>query len=250
MNAEDFQNLYKLLRGSKSAFAVLDARTLFIEKNSIQSLERIEEARESYSQSRSRLMKSSAETQVDAKAPDAAKQIKRIERKQDKVKEILKAFDEMLPKLRKLADRDQAKAKEKPDTESTSSDVSESQQELQNGVYDRPANRDDVTKLFLGRFKEIDGDEQLAWIAKHFGFRPVESEEDIYPDSIYFIKIEDETFLVQTRSADEIQKGVALISIDSNVPMKTYTREAFVRMGSRRRMVLLTTEYKYAESEI
>lgn len=259
MNAEDFQNLYMLLRGSKSAFAVLDARTLFQEKNHITALERVEEARSTYAQSRSRLMKQPAEKQVDPKAADADKQIKRIERKQGKVTEILKAFDEMIPKLKKLADRDALKAERagevdskaivrpdaSPETPSGGSD-GDAGSESEGGCYHRPASRGDLDELFIKRFDQLDGDEQLAWIGKSFGFRPVESEEEIYPDSIYFIRIEDESFLVQTRSADQLIDGVALASVTNNVPMKTYTKEAFVRLGTRRRMVLLTKEFEYA----
>ena len=84
MNADDFQDLYKLLRGSKSAFGVLDARTLFIEKKMRAALAKMVDSRESYSTSRSRLMKQDAKKQVDAKAKDAERQIKRIERKQEK----------------------------------------------------------------------------------------------------------------------------------------------------------------------
>jgi hypothetical protein len=248
MNAEDFQDLYKLLRGSKSAFAVLDARTLFIEKKLARCLERIEEARESYVQSRSRLMKQPAEQQVDAKAADADRQIKRIQRKQDKVNDILKCFDELLPKLRKLADREKAKAV--PDTSADSSAAADGQEiadgsELQPGHYERAACREDLTELFLKRFDQIEGDEQLLWVGKHFGFRQVESQDDIHPESLYFIKIEEESFLVQTRAASELTDGVALTSVTNNLPMKTYSHDAFVRMGVRKRMVLLTTEFEH-----
>ena len=194
-------------------------------------------------------MKLPPEKQVDAKAPDAAKQIKRIERKQEKVNEILKAFDEMLPKLQKLVDRQKPKSGDDSDASSVKSPASSDRADdpvVEAGVYERPASRDDLTQIFIDRFNQIDGDDQLTWIGKHFGFRPVETEEDIYADSLYFIKIEDETFLVQTGGADEMGNEVPLISVNNNVPMKTYTKEAFVRLGTRRRMVLLTTEFQHA----
>ncbi len=259
MNAEDFQDLYKLLRGSKSAFAVLDARTLFIEKNLAICLERVEEARESYAQSRSRLMKHPAEQQVDAKAADADRQIKRIQRKQNKVKDILKSFDELLPKLRKLVDREKAKAGPVVAADHVAAPVhnveTEDQKqadefgpELQPGLYERPACREDLTELFLKRFDQIEGDDQLLWVGKHFGFRQVESQDDIHPESLYFIRIEEESFLVQTRAASELTDGVALDSVTHNLPMKTYSHDAFVRMGARRRMVMLTTEFEHTHS--
>ena len=99
MNAEDFQDLYKLLRGSRSAFGVLDARTLFIEKEIGNALAKVQESRDSYEQSRSRLMKRPPEEQVDKSAPDADRQIRRLERKQTKVREIMKKFDEVLSGL-------------------------------------------------------------------------------------------------------------------------------------------------------
>ncbi|MGB7344545.1 MAG: hypothetical protein WBD20_10050 [Pirellulaceae bacterium] len=253
MNAEEYQDLYKLLRGSKSAFTVLDARTLFIEKKTAQSLEKIQEARAAYEQSRSRMMKQPAAKQVDPKAADADRQIKRIERKQDKVKEILKAFDEMMPKLQKLVDREGTpkKAEAEVDPESKPIEVPRPSadslaSDLEHGTYERPANRNDLTELFIARFNQLEGDEQLLWIGKHFGFREIKGDEDVHPDSLYFIKIQDESFLVQTRSAEDLKDGIPLFSVACNIPMKTYTREAFVRLGQRRRMVLLTTEYEYS----
>ncbi|NND98687.1 MAG: hypothetical protein HKN47_15300 [Pirellulaceae bacterium] len=246
MNAEDFQSLYKLLRGSKSAFGVLDARTLFIEKKIRQALVRLQESRDSYQSSRARLMKQDAGKEVDPKAKDADRQIKRIERKQEKVREVLELFDELLPKLAKLAAREAAR----DSTEDTDASGLDADTEFREAVgaeddeeYDvRPVTPADVSVEFAARFVELEGDEQLDWISRSFGFCPVESEDQIFPNAVYFIRIQDESFLVHTRGEEHLADGIPLVSVVDEVPMKTYSVEAFLRLGNRRRMVLLTTD--------
>ena len=244
MNADDFQDLYKLLRGSKSAFGVLDARTLFLEKKMQAALAKIVDSRESYSTSRTRLMKQDAKKQVDAKAKDAERQIKRIERKQEKVREILKKFDEMMPALEKLAAKEHEK--ESAQQQDAVHDDGGVAIETQTGV--RPVAPKDVSVEFAARFIETEGDKQLELISGNFGFQPIESEEDIFPNSVYFIRIQNESFLVHTRGQDEMGDDVPLVSVVDEMPMKTYTRDAFVRLGTRRRMVLLTTTKAESDS--
>ena len=240
MDAEDFQDLYKLLRGSKSAFAVLDARTQFIEKKMQLALSKLEEAKQSYEQSRSRLMKLPAEKQIDAKAADADRQLRRIERKQEKVREILKKFDEIIPVVAKLATKEKAKLTEIKEDDTSVTDPSlEATVEIDR---ERPVMPADLSLEFTKRFLETEGDEQLELISRHFGFRPVASQDDIQPNSVYFIKVEDESFLVHTKGQESLTEGVPLVSAVDEIPMKTYSHEAFLRMGERRRMVLLTTD--------
>ena len=229
MTADDFHDLYKLLRGSKSAFAVLDARTLFLEKKIEASLLRVTEAHEAYKQSRSRLMKHTAEEQVDPKAEDADRQLKRIQRKQDKVREVLKKFDELLPPLEKLAAREKQRSEKSEsqqgdqetlrdvdtltdvslhDTRAGDFDTDDSAAD----VLERPARVEDVEDEFIRKFKQLDGDEHLSLVCQHFGFRAVEDEDDIYPNAVYFIHIQDESFLVHTKNAQEMGESVPLVT--------------------------------------
>ena len=257
MNAEDFQQLYKLLRGSKSAFAVLDARTLFLEKKLDSCLAKMQEASDAYRQSRTRLMRQDPEKDIDPKAADADRQKRRLKRKQDKVREIFGMFDEMLPKLDELVKRaaeKQRKVAATTQNESDESDELSSQSEPNDQGeirrIDRPVTPADVSDEFAARFLQCYGDRQLELISRSFGFRPVEDEEDIYPNAVYFIKIKDESFLVHTRDESQLVDSVPLVSAVDQVPMKTYTREAFVRLGMRRRMVLLTTDAAPVEGAI
>jgi hypothetical protein len=71
MNPDQFQDLYKLLRGSRAATDVLDARALFMENKLPLAQSKILAAREANAECRSRLLKLPAEKQVDAKSRDA-----------------------------------------------------------------------------------------------------------------------------------------------------------------------------------
>ena len=80
MDADDFQDLYKLLRGSRCATAVLDARALFVERRMEQSLLKMSEARASFAESRHRVLRQDPEKTIDAKAKDRDRQVKKVKR--------------------------------------------------------------------------------------------------------------------------------------------------------------------------
>ena len=68
MDADDFQDLYNLLRGSRCAMTVLDARALFVDKKIEDALQKLIEARESFAESRYRVLKQDPEKHIDPKA--------------------------------------------------------------------------------------------------------------------------------------------------------------------------------------
>ena len=80
MDADDFQDLYKLLRGSRCATAVLDARALFVERKLERSLLKMSEARASFAESRHRVLRQDPEKTIDTKAEDRDRQIKKAKR--------------------------------------------------------------------------------------------------------------------------------------------------------------------------
>ncbi len=249
MDADDFQDLYKLLRGSRSAIAVLDARALYLENRMVASLEKLVYARESFVETRSRLINQDVKQQVDSKAKDADLQIKKLKRKQDKVLDTVKGFDELLPALEKLAEREKArKAKEAAD-HSAAVDLpehaeSEVQQEPLGGgqpaADSAVARSADVSQAFIESFQGVEGDELLDVISDQFGFREVQSEQDILGDALYYIQTSKGNFLVVTPATEEMTDSITLTSAIDGKPIKPFSRKAFLQLGRRRRMVLLT----------
>ncbi len=246
MDADDFQEIYKLLRGSRSAMAVLDARALFLDQKMSEAYDKLTYARETFLETRSRLLNQDVEKQVDPKAKDAARQVKKLKRKQEKLQDVLEAFDELLPGLEKSANREKArKAKEAEDVRARAED--DSAVVSGEGRVARPA---EIGEDFIRGFVDSSGDQRLAVISGRFGFREVQSEQDIYGDTLYFIQFSDNSYLVRTPASEEMSEHIKLVSVVDARPFKPFSREAFVKLGTDRKMVMLTHREEACEADI
>ncbi|MFK8114853.1 MAG: hypothetical protein AB8B91_21810 [Rubripirellula sp.] len=252
MDAEDFQALYKLVRGNRAATAVTDARALFMEKKLSETLVKILHAQETFVESRSRLIRQDVEKQVDPKAKDADHQIKKLKRKQEKVLNAVKKFEEMIPILQKLAKREQEKlAKESPkpapvrsepaaqvaEAESPETSASSESDVLQVIV----ARRAHASQEFLEAYAAADSDHQFEVLDQCFGFQEIRSDEDVHADALYYIRTGDTSYLVYTpETSVEMEKNVSLCRAIDDKAVKPFSRKAFLKLGQDRKMVLLT----------
>ena len=287
MDADDFQDLYKLLRGSRCATAVLDARALFVERKLELALLKLTEARASFAESRHRVLRQDPEKTIDAKAKDRDRQIKKAKRKQEKAQETLDAFDELLPVLTKMAQRELSRQErqsgaeqsettaEDPTARPTSAEVSkETASRLDdagrddagldsysdfdsigegplpnatNEVYSdgsygpqRPASKADFTSRFLEEFAVCRGDAKLDLVGGSFGFRPVENELDVVGDAVYLIQTSKRTMLVSLPIDSCEDDELRLFDLVARKRVKPIPRVAFLDLGLRHKMVLLT----------
>ena len=238
MNADDFQDLYKLLRGSKSAMPVLDAKALYQERKMVAATEKLAYARETFLESRSRLIKQDVEKQVDKKAKDADRQIKKLKRKQEKLLDVVKAFDELLPQLEKSAERERQRSRKK---EAAASAVAELKklQERRDQLTAKLARRCDLPDGFALAFSKADGDQQLDLVWEHFRFEEVKADEDIFGESLYLIRTDQQSFLVCTPSEDQMISSFVVASVVDNRRIKPFSRSDFLELGKRSKMVLL-----------
>jgi hypothetical protein len=253
MNADDLQELYKLLRGSRAAMLVLDVRTLFLEKQMIKAHALLLESRDLYSESRTRLLRQDPDAQTKAKGKEAERQAKRLKRKQEKTRDILKVFDELAEQLQKFSERERqkqekpaAQAKEIAETGADrprpdASGVGDSFEPADDAVEMIVARPSDLADDFVNAFGSASGDQQLEVISRHFGFQEVTSAADIHSDALYYIRTSDKSFLVRTLETTSPAERVALAGAIDDQSMKPLSREAFVRLGKKRKMVLLTT---------
>lgn len=283
MDADDFQDLYKLLRGSRCATAVLDARALFVERKMERSLLKMNEARASFAESRHRVLRQDPEKTIDAKAKDRDRQVKKAKRKQEKAQETLDAFDELMPALTKMAERElgrrergqvaegaagQAEAvTDQPAPTQSANKAAMSDRDdagfdsysdfdsisdgplpkATNEVYSagsngpqRPASAADFPSQFLKEFAAASGDAKLDLIGAQFGFRPVENELDVVGDGVYLIQTSKRTMLVSLPADKCEDDELCLFDLVERKRVKPITRIAFLDLGLRRKMVLLT----------
>lgn len=234
MNVDDFQDLYKLLRGSKSAMPVLDAKALYQERKMVAATEKLAYARETFLESRSRLIKQDVEKQVDKKAKDADRQIKKLKRKQEKLLDVVKAFDELLPQLEKSAERERQR-----DEKKEAAAKLEKRQQRRNQLIAKLARRCDLPDGFALAFSNADGDQQLDLVWEHFRFEEVKADEDIFGESLYLIRTDQQNFLVCTPSEDQIASSFVVASVVDDRKIKPFSRSEFLELGTRSKMVLL-----------
>ncbi len=291
MDADDFQDLYKLLRGSRCATAVLDARALFVERKMERSLLKMNEARASFAESRHRVLRQDPEKTIDAKAKDRDRQVKKAKRKQEKAQETLDAFDELMPALTKMAEREMGRRERGGVAEDAAGQVAEGAAGQAEAVTDQPAptqsankaamsDRDDAgfdsysdfdsisdgplpkatnevysagsngpqrpasaadfPSQFLKEFAAASGDAKLDLIGAQFGFRPVENELDVVGDGVYLIQTSKRTMLVSLPADKCEDDELCLFDLVERKRVKPITRIAFLDLGLRRKMVLLT----------
>jgi len=244
MDADDFQELYKLLRGSRAAIAVLDARALFSESKMVDALEKLAHAKQIFVEGRSRLLKQDAEQQVDPKSKDADKQIKKLKRKQEKLLKCVEAFDELLPALQKLADRERSRAKrqesakQKPtQPKRAESDQTDASQMASGETVARPS---EISKEFVAAYRRAEGDDRLDVVNERFGFRAVSSEADIHGNALYYIHTGEQSLLVRTSEIEPKATTVGVVSAVDDRPIQRISRDAFLKLGTGRQLVLLT----------
>jgi hypothetical protein len=244
MDVDDFQELYKFLRGSKSANPVLDARALFLDNKFDEAYAKLAEAREQFAESRTRVLRQSPEAQVDPAAKDADRQVRKLKRKKEKVEETLEAFDELIPALEKLVHREQQRRAREAATESANNETGETEPDDPNLDVVAPttvfARASDVSDEWVETFRRSQGDQRLDVLDRAFDFQQVESEDDIHGDTLYYIQTGSRSLLVTTPSLDEMSETVVVRSVVDDRPLKAFTRKSFLRLGTRRKMVLLT----------
>ncbi|MEL6895257.1 MAG: hypothetical protein AAFP90_04065, partial [Planctomycetota bacterium] len=130
MSAEDFQQLYKMVRGNRAATGVMDALTAFHEGDFEVSLQRLTQARDMYHESRSRFIKGRASVNDgDERA------VKRTQRKQDKVMEAVEAFAGLLPKIESALERDAKRRGRKSTAAADDKNTSASKRDATNASY-------------------------------------------------------------------------------------------------------------------
>jgi hypothetical protein len=246
-----------------------------MEKKMVEAHTKLLFAQETYVESRSRTIKQDVAKQVDPKAKDAEKQIKKLQRKKDKVLDGVKKFEELMPQLEKLANREREKQEKlgaaeptetteereepasnatesgdasQPDVETAKSGTTAVEPESRKSNSFEIARSADLTDEFIAAFQASDGETQMDVIFSAFNFLEVQTEEDIHGDALYYIRTSDSGYLVRTPSADEMGATITLVTVVDDRPIKPFKRKKFLKLGTTRKMVLLTRKAPEAES--
>ncbi|QDV40265.1 hypothetical protein Enr13x_00710 [Stieleria neptunia] len=252
MTVDDLQDLYGELRGSRSAPAIMDARAFFLERQWADSHAKLNEAYEKYRESRQRILRQDPEKEVDAKAKDRDRQVRRLQRKQDKAREIIGKFETYLPQLERLAEKEKAKEESKAATQTVSPpaepDVASEIQDVPPVAQDRQiVTKDSIDEAFLKQFSVLIGDRQLELVSERFDFQPLADPQDVISEAIYLLRKGDRCMMVHAAPLSDNQDSqdagkllcVDLAKAKNRVELSP---NAMVRLSQKRKLVLLLTK--------
>ncbi|MCA9135235.1 MAG: hypothetical protein KDB00_00715 [Planctomycetales bacterium] len=254
ITVDDLQDLYSELRGSRSAPAIMDARALFLERQWSESHTKLTEAYEKYSESRQRILRQDPEKQVDAKATDRDRQIRRLQRKQEKAKEIIEKFEEYLPQLERLAEKEKAKDQTKertedlppPQVESSAGPESAGPEsaspESASPVDTVAATKQSFDSDYVNQFSELIGDRQLDFVSQRFDFRPLSEPDDVVVDAVYLLRRGDRCLLIHAGPSAEDNGKLHCVDIHKAKNNVTLSRRAMVKLSQKRKLVLLVAK--------
>ncbi len=229
MTADDLQDLYNELRGSRSSFPITDARGMFMDRQMQAALAKVQESYELYRESRYRILRQDPAKQVDAKAPDREAQIRRLTRKQNKAKEILAKFEELLPELTKLADKEKAK-------QAAAVVVKDEAAAAQRSPF---AVESDFDRVFLDGFQESDGDDQLDLVSSQFAFKPLAIESDIQFGAIYLLRDDGKSLLIRADKSTSGDRSITGVDIHRPENAIQLTHSSMIQLSQDRKLVVL-----------
>lgn len=234
MTVDDLQALYSELRGSRSAPAIMDARAFFLERQMQEAHVKLNEAYEKYSESRQRILRQDPEKQVDAKSPDRDRQVRRLQRKQDKAREIIESFEEYLGQLKKLAEKEKKREGARvnqAEPESVSTNVSP--------VEPVTVKKESFDEEFLSHFSNLIGDRQLDLVTSRFGFLPLSDIIEVQSDAVYLLRKGDSCLLINSILESEGDSKLTCVDLCNAKNRVRLSPEAMIKLSVRRRLVML-----------
>ncbi len=205
MAQELFDDLYRLLRGSQAATALVEAKSLHAEEKFVECVTLLERIFERYAQSRESTLRkdlSHGETHQSAKLD---KETKRLVRKQGKANDALEQFQELIEKVRRHVRRTNA-------THKPASDATRPSAQLKSTMGEPPEPRElDLMAPLLEQFsKETTFAQKQVAIESHCEVRPLHSESDLQEGNLLLAISEGKQYLL-TVDSPAIDEGTLRI---------------------------------------
>ncbi len=241
----------------------MDARAHFLERQYQDAFDSLNGAYQSYCESRQRILRQDAEKQVEAKAKDRDRQVRRLVRKQEKARELIEKFEELLPQIERLVEKSKAREDAKPttaaqtdqdspDAESLPPDSLEPDSSADDQVPvdqasvdqasadpSTPADKDDFDPAWLEQFADLIDDRQLEFVSSRFGFRPLGEVGDVIPGAVYLMRKRGRGFLLYGRRVEGEDARLHLVDLCNAKNNIDLSFESIVKLSKKRRLVML-----------
>ena len=217
------QELYDFNRGALYSNSLIQAQTAFEQGDFVKTLELVKASRELFEKRHKKTL------QQDPKKPDGKRRASKKERlalegKQSRIKEIIGIFDEVLKPLETMA-KLQRLAPPKPAAKSDAPREARP-----------PARRPEGFQAEYGAAETDDG--RYRVICRHFDVEPVSSDQDIRPDTLYYVRGK-ESHLIRSSQEEARAEVVAMTVVPSGQRMKPIARRKLLELGAKAQLLRL-----------
>ncbi len=217
MAQELFDDLYRLLRGSQAATALVEAKSLHAEEKFGECVTLLERTLERYAQSRESTLSKDL-SHVEAIQPGKLdKETKRLVRKQDKANDALEQFQELIEKVRRNVRRNAATPK--PASDATLP-LTTAKSESKIGEPLQPPEVDQMNALREQFAQGTTFAQKQEAIESHCEVRPIHSASEIRVGDLLFAISDGKQYLISVDSTAIDEESMRIRSAMDGSPMK------------------------------
>lgn len=246
MTPESFQQLYKLIRGSKCAAKVIEAQNLATENDFQGSLANLREARQAYSDHYSRTLK-----QADLAAPNQLAPPKdgKKQQKLEKIQQAMTHFDQLIEKIERRAQRSpsplRSESPHHPPSRTPNSAASDQTSDNDSAIRTFNTN---TSRSLIKRLRELcvaptNLNLEPKQLATHFRLEKVENIDDIQIEGVYLIQTQQANVLTQIQSIKPLpvtgESTTHLTSLLDERPIKPVTVKGLLQLASKQSCFLV-----------
>ena len=246
---ESFNEVYKLLRGSSVAAAVLSAQTLNAEEKYSEAVASLEKTLEKYTNSRYATINNDLSHAEGVKRSSLDKETKRLVRKQDKANDTVKMMQDLIDGLRRKVRSQQSVTK--PVLQVPQASLPQLHEKEQSPVPHVVTHADVLDSLKSFFLATKSHEERQRAIDKHFRVLEIESIPDIIPEEL-LLALSGGVFHLLTVDSIRVEKAELLVrSAMTNERMKPLTFESVSRSierGKLQRLVMHDVELSQVDS--
>jgi len=241
MAQELFDDLYRLLRGSQAATALVEAKSLHAEEKFGECVTLLERTLERYAQSREFTLGKDL-SHVEAIQPGKLdKETKRLVRKQDKANDALEQFQELIEKVRRNVRR--TAATHKPASGATLP-LTTAQAESTFGEPPQPPELDPMNALQEQFAQGTTFAQKQEAIESHCEVRPLHSTSEIQEGDLLLAISDGKQYLLRVHSPAIHEETLRICSAMDGSPMKPLPLEKVRLSISRSKLHLLILKSK------
>lgn len=236
MAQELFDDLYRLLRGSQAATALVEAKSLHAEEKFGECVNLLERTLERYAQSRESTLSKDL-SHVEAIQPGKLdKETKRLVRKQGKATDALEQFQELIEKVRRSVR--QANAKHKPASDTTLL-LTTAKPQSTVGETTQPPALDPMNALREQFSKGKTFAQKQEAIESYCDVQPLHSASEIQEGDLLLAISDGKQYLISVDSPAIDEEQLRICSAMDGSPMKPLLLEKVHLSISRSKLHLL-----------